>query len=129
MEVKIFKSWLICGTIIQKWENLSSHRKILVIIILRQGFLFLNSKAMHKMLFAISLGLSLLILLAPQWMMTYLRWLGTRKCFTRQRICWVRSPPMMRKNNGASGKKSEHFFEKSIPHLLVTEILTRICSF
>ena len=45
MEVKIFKSWLICGTIIRIRENLSSLGKIPIIIILRQGFLFLNSKA------------------------------------------------------------------------------------
>ena len=62
----------------------------------RQGFLFLNSKAMYKMLFAISLGQSLLILLVPQWMMTYLRWFGTGKRSARQIICWVHSPPMPR---------------------------------
>ena len=96
VEVKIFKSWLILGTIIRKRENLSSCGKIPVIIILRQRVLFWTVRQYHKMLFAISVGLPLLILLVPQWMMTYLRWLGTGKRSTRQRICWVRSPPMPR---------------------------------
>lgn len=51
------------------------------------------------MLFAISLGPSLLILLVPQWIMTYFRWLGTGKRSTQQRICCVCSPPIMRFTN------------------------------
>ena len=91
--------------LVDLWYNYTEARKLAipwkipVIIILRQGFLFLNSKAMHKMLFSISLGVSLLITLVPQWIMTYLRWFGRGNCSTRQRICWVRSPPMPRFSN------------------------------
>ena len=82
-----------CLKIIRKnFQKLVSLWNYLVIIILWQGFRFLNNKAMHKMLLAISLELSLLILLVRQQMKIYLRWLGTGKCSWCQIICWVQSP-------------------------------------